>query len=194
MAKSEICCNKARLYLTFRYHSKNLALSKFLEMKKMLIIIASFLFVKNGSAQTDSSLLYLRFPTVPPFTITKVSDSTKFTKEDLSKRKSTIIIVFSPDCEHCQYETKELTANIKLFKKAQIIMASPLEHHILKKFYDEYKIADYPNIIMGRDPSYFFGTFYHVRSFPAIFVYDKKGNYVNTFDGSVPVQKIAEIL
>ena len=73
-------------------------------------------------------------------------------------------------------------------------MASPLEYHILKKFYDEYKIADYPNIIMGRDPSYFFGTFYSVRSFPAIFLYDKKGNFVKAFDESVPVQKIAQFL
>lgn len=145
-------------------------------------------------AQADSSLIYLRFPTVPPFSITKVSDSTRFTKDDLSKKKATIIFIFSPDCEHCQHETKEFIAHIKLFKKAQIIMTSPLEHSYLKRFYDEYKIADYPNIIMGRDPTYFFGTFFHVRSFPAIFVYDKKGNFVNSFDGSVPIEKIAEIL
>ena len=73
-------------------------------------------------------------------------------------------------------------------------MASPLEHSYLKKFYEEYKIADYPNIIMARDASYFFGTFFHVRSLPAIFVYDKKGNFVNSFDGTVSVQKIAESL
>ena len=103
-------------------------------------------------------------------------------------------MVFSPDCEHCQHETKELTSHIKLFKKAQIIMVSPLEHPILRKFYDEYKIADYPNIIMGRDPSYFFGTFFKVRSFPAIFLYDKKGNFVKAFDGSFPVEQIAEYL
>jgi len=163
-------------------------------MKKIIFIICCVCFAKAGFTQTDTSLLYLRFPTVPPFSITKVSDSTKFTKDDLSKKKATIIIIYSPDCDHCQHETKELTANIKLFKKAQIIMASPLEHVHLKKFYEEYKIADYPNIIMGRDPAYFFGTFYHIRSFPAIFVYDKKGNFINTFDGTVPVQKIAEVL
>ena len=73
-------------------------------------------------------------------------------------------------------------------------MASPLEHIHLKKFYDEYKIADYPNIIMGRDPGYFFGSFYKIKSFPAIFVYDKKGNFVKAFDGSIPVRQIAEYL
>ena len=73
-------------------------------------------------------------------------------------------------------------------------MASPLEHHLLKKFYEEYKITDHPNIIMGRDPSYFFGTFYKVKTLPAIFLYDKKGNFVKAFDRIIPVQKIAELL
>jgi thioredoxin-related protein len=163
-------------------------------MRKIIFILLFVFFGKAVNAQADTSFLYLRFPAVPPFTITKVSDSTKFAKADLEKKTATIIFIFSPDCEHCQHETKELIAHIDLFKKAQIIMASPLEHAYLKRFYEEYKIADYSNIIMGRDPTYFLGTFYHVRSFPAIFVYDKKGNFVKAFDGSVPVEKIAESL
>ncbi len=73
-------------------------------------------------------------------------------------------------------------------------MTSPMNELMLKMFYDEYKIANYPNITMGRDPSYFLGTFYKVRSFPAIFVYDKKGNFVDSFNGSVPVEEIAAAL
>ncbi|MBK6633707.1 MAG: hypothetical protein IPG38_04765 [Chitinophagaceae bacterium] len=73
-------------------------------------------------------------------------------------------------------------------------MASPLEHLILKKFYEAYKIADHPNIILGRDPTYFFGTFYKIHSLPSLFLYDKKGNFVKAFDGHVPVQRIAEFL
>lgn len=163
-------------------------------MKKIIcLVLCSYLFV-SAKAQADSTLIYLRFPTVPPFSIIKVPDSTRFTKDNLQKKKATVIIIFSPDCDHCQHATKELTANIGLFKKAQIVMASSLEYSYLKKFYEEYKIAEHPNIIMGRDPSYFFGTFFRVRSFPAIFVYDKKGNFIQSFDGSVPVEKIAEVL
>lgn len=144
--------------------------------------------------QADTSLLYLRFPTVPPFRIITMADSTAFTKADLSKKKATIIMVFSPDCEHCQAETKAITARIELFKKVQIVMASPLDYDYIKKFYEEYKIADYPNITMGRDPGYYLGTFYKIRSFPAIFLYDKKGNFVKAFNGSFPVEQIAELL
>lgn len=163
-------------------------------MRKYIIGICCLCLIKSGYAQTDSSLLYLRFPTIPPFSIVKTADSTVFTKDDLAKKKATLIFIFSPDCDHCQIETKALTANIKLFKKAQIIMASNQGYTLLREFYNEYKIADYPNIIMGRDPSYFFGSFYKIRTFPSIFLYDKKGNFVKAFDGSVPVTTIASYL
>lgn len=163
-------------------------------VKNLLCLVLMACLSDPAIAQTDSIPIYLRFPEVPPFLITKVPDSTKFTKDDLSKRKATIIIIFSPDCDHCQHEIKELTEHIELFKKVQIILASPLEYAHLKKFYEDYKIAGYPSIIMGRDPSYFFGTFYRVRTFPSIFVYDKKGKFINSFEGPVPVEKIADIL
>lgn len=163
-------------------------------MKKVIALVLISCFCKVSVAQSDSLPVYLRFPTIPPFNIIKVPDSSRFSKDDLAKKKATLIFIFSPDCDHCQNETKSLTANIELFKKAQIIMASPLEYGHIKQFYEDYKIADYPNIIMGRDPAYFLGTFYKIRSFPAMFLYDKNGKFVKAFDGSVPVAQIASYL
>lgn len=157
----------------------------------LLLLAGSF---THSRAQADTGKLYQRFPTVPPFKLYRVPDSTVFTKDDLKKKKATLIMIFSPDCEHCQHETQQLTANISLFKKVQIVMASPLEFDFINRFYEVYELAKYPNITVGRDPAYFLGTFYKVRSFPAIFLYDKKGNFVQAFDGSVPVEKIAEAL
>jgi thioredoxin-related protein len=163
-------------------------------VKRFLFI---FLFAGIGQmafAQADTTLLYLRFPTVPPISINKLPDSTKFTKNDLKKNTPTLVFIFSPDCEHCQHETKELIAHIDLFKKIQIVMATPLEFRFVRKFYEEYKISDHPNITIGTDPGYMLGTFFHVRSFPALYLYDKKGNFIRAFDGSVPVETIAEAL
>ena len=157
----------------------------------VLVLLCSF---GPLMAQTDTSALYLRFPIIPPFKIIRIPDSTLFTKDDLVKKRPTLIMVFSPDCEHCQNMTKELKANIEKFRKAQIIMASPLEYSYLKKFYDEYGIADCPIITMGQDPGYMLGTFYKVRAFPKIYLYDKKGNYVRAFEGEVPISQIAESL
>lgn len=105
-----------------------------------------------------------------------------------------MIVYFSPDCDHCIHFTKELLTHYALFDKVQIVMASALNYDIIKKFYLEYKIADYPNIHMGRDGIDFFRTFFGVRSFPTIVLYDKKGNFVKRFDGSAKMEQIASEL
>ena len=163
-------------------------------MKKSFFIFLAFFSVQQIYAQTDTTYLYLRFPSLPPINIIKAPDSIRFTKADLDKRTPTLVMIFSPDCGHCQHETEDLIAHMELFKKVQIVMATPLEYSYVKKFYADYKIADYPNMTMGTDPGYMLGTFFHVRSLPALFLYDKKGDFVKAFDGSVSALKIAESL
>ncbi|CAN5793551.1 hypothetical protein BH11BAC4_BH11BAC4_25270 [soil metagenome] len=163
-------------------------------MKKIFIAIILITGFQQVDAQTDTIPIYQRFPDLPVFTIMTTPDSIKFTKVDIKKKTPAIIIIFSPDCSHCQLATKDLLAHIDLFKKTQIIMVSSLDYSNIKKFYEEYKIADYPNITMGRDGAYYLGTFFKIKSFPSIFVYDKKGKFVKTFVGDIKMEEVAEAL
>jgi thioredoxin-related protein len=163
-------------------------------MKKLIIAILLISGFQKADAQEDSLPVYRRFPTLPAFTITTVPDSIKFTKADLKKRKVTLIMLFNPDCSHCQDATKDLIEHMDLFKKARIIMVTSLDFSSIKKFYDDYKIAGYPNITMGRDGTYFLGTFYKIHNYPSIFLYNKKGKFVEAFEGSVKMEKIAASL
>lgn len=161
--------------------------------KKFILFIFLFSSVKLVCGQADSSgPVYLRFPTIPQFTIFNVKDSSTFTRDNLKKKKPTIFILFSPECEHCQREIKELEAHIDRFKNAQIIMVTYLAFAEMKKFYSDYHIANYPMITMGRDAKYFFPVYFKLRNMPSIYVYDKKGNFKKAFEGSVNVLKIAE--
>ena len=163
-------------------------------MKNFVLYCVLILLAKTSIAQTDTAALYYKYPNVPPFTITKVPDSTKFVKANLSPKRPVLIMVFSPDCDHCIHEIKELLAHMELFKNIQIILVAHLDFKDLKKFYEEFKIANYPNITLGRDYSYFFGTFFNIKFLPAIFLYNKKGKFTKAFDGSVPVSRIAAAL
>ena len=164
-------------------------------MKKFVFTLLFFFGITISFAQTTTPVTpgFTTLP-LPAFSITKVPDSTIFTRGDLLKDKETIIMIFSPDCEHCQRETDSLIAHIDLFKDVQIVMASPLDYQEVKKFYGDYHIARYPIITMGRDGSYALGSFYHVHNFPSIYIYDKNGQFKNSFEGSYPVQKIAAAL
>ena len=168
-------------------------------MRTALLVVVFAFFSGALSAQTtasadDSIPAYKRIPTIPPFKLMLVPDSTAFTKDDLQKKTSTVIMVFSPDCEHCVRSTEDLLAHYDLFKNSQIVMGTFLSYDHIQKFYKEHKIADYPAIKMGLDNSYFLGTFYGVHMYPAIFVYDKHGNFKEYFEGSVKWEKIAQAL
>ncbi len=166
-------------------------------MKNLLILFAGILISYRGFSQTPKTpeikkdtAVYLRFPTIPQFTVYKAPDSTAFSKVNLQKRKNTVFFIFSPDCSHCQHETESLIKNIKQFKNTQIVMITYLPYEEMIKFYKDYKIADYPQITMARDTKFFFPVFFKVQNLPSIFVYDKKGDFKKAFEGSVKMEAI----
>ena len=164
-------------------------------MKKLFLFPLLLLACTFAFSQTDSTApIYLRFPAIPQFTVYKAPDSTSFSKNDLEKKKPVVFMIFSPDCEHCQHETEALLANIEKFKGAQIVMITYLPYDEMMAFYKNYKIADYPQITMARDTKFFFPVFYKIRNLPSIFVYDKKGDFKKSFEGSVKIDKIVEEL
>ena len=163
-------------------------------MKKCILILFALVAFCTVNAQQDTTALYLQFPDVPPFTIQTAPDSTTFAKADLKKRKQTLIILFSPDCDHCKHQIKLLKTDIALLKGVQIVMVSFLNFDLIKKFYEDFKLADYPSISVGRDSKFFLGTFYKLHTYPSMFLYNKKGKFVQHFEGNATIKKIAESL
>lgn len=163
-------------------------------IKHCIIALVACLMVFNAFAQETTLPVYKQFPQVPPFDIVMVPDSTRFKKADLKKKKPVIVMVFSPDCDHCKHATNDLLKQTKLLKDVQVVMTSNLPYSYIKKFYEDFGIAKYPGIIMGWDEKHFLGTYYEVRNFPSVYVYDKKGQLVQEFTGAVSFEKIAAVL
>jgi thioredoxin-related protein len=163
-------------------------------MNKFILYILFCLSANPLTAQSPVQPLTAKQPYLPPFSITKAPDSLKFEKANLQKNKAVMIMIFSPDCEHCQQKVKEIQTNIKLFKNIQIVMVSNLGYNYISRFYKEFNMAKYPGIIMGMDYRYVIGNYFTISSVPAIFLYNKNGKFVKAFNRDVPVQKIPAAL
>lgn len=163
-------------------------------MKKQLFIGFFLLVGIAAMAQTDSLQIpaYKRFPTLPPVKLLMLDSSSHFTKDDYAKKKDVLIILFNPDCEHCQKETKEIVDSIDRFKNVQIVMATMMPFEKMTKFNEDYKLANYKNIVVGQDDHYFLPVFYKVSNLPYLALYDKKGNLITTFEGAVPIHEVLE--
>lgn len=148
----------------------------------------------QGNIDSSEMPIYLRFPEIPDFTVYNAKDSSTFSRKDLKKNVPTVFFIFSPDCEHCQHETEDLTKNINRFKKAQVVMITWLPWTDMVAFYKKYNIAKYPTITMARDTKFFFPPFFKVRNLPSVYVYDKHGKFKKSFEGTIGTDVISSYL
>ncbi|MCG2615001.1 thioredoxin fold domain-containing protein [Terrimonas sp. NA20] len=161
------------------------------------IIAVLFLTVigMKGFSQVDStSPPFKKFPTFPPVKLLLVDSVTTFSKTDLNKKKPTMIMLFSPDCDHCKHETEELIKRIDDFKDVQILMITPMPFENMREYYQHFGLAKYSNIKMGRDTKFMLPTFYNMRFFPFLAFYNKKQELISVFEGNMPMDKILEEL
>lgn len=164
-------------------------------MKKIFpaVLFLFLCFAAKSQTHTDNIPAHLKLLKLPDFKLLLTDSSTSFYTEQLSKKKTTILMSFSPDCDHCKQQTKEIIENIKEFKDVQIVMATTLPFEMMKAFYAEYKIASYKNIIMGRDVLYFFPKYFLNHYLPLFAIYNKKGDLLHYFDGGVSTAELIRL-
>jgi thiol-disulfide isomerase/thioredoxin len=155
----------------------------------LVILHGSFLMAQEQQQQPDLPP-FQRFPTIPPFKLLKGDSATYLTRDDIKKHHLTLIMCFSPECDHCKHQTEDLISAMDKFKDVEIVMATFQPLSEMKEFYRYYRIADYPNIKMGRDDKYVLPPFYKIRNLPFLALYDKKGNLITTFEGNQDVGKL----
>src|SRR5947209_3656227 len=90
---------------------------------KALFVFWFALMAASSFAQSDTlAPPFKRFPSLPPLQLILSDSATKYTKEDLPKNKQVLIVLFSPDCEHCQHEAEMFYAGRDLLSKVHIVM------------------------------------------------------------------------
>lgn len=126
---------------------------------------------------------------LPSFDLEQVNN-TKINTASLKKNVPTIIMFFSPTCDHCIHQFEDMQKRMKDLKPYQVVMATyqPLDE--LAEFNKKYQIAKHPNIITGRDVNFFLPPFFDIHNFPYFAFYDKAGKLKSTFEGNMPVDDI----
>jgi thiol-disulfide isomerase/thioredoxin len=139
--------------------------------------------------QQDSRAPYLRFPTIPPIDLVQL-DSSHLTKEQLTKNQKTLIMFFSPGCDHCQHQTRDMLQGMSKLKDIQIVMASYQPSSELQEFYQKYDLARFSNIKIGRDSKFMLPPYYRMKNLPYLALYREDGTLVTTFEGNISVEKL----
>src|SRR5919205_3267867 len=116
---------------------------------KFIIAVALCCITLFSFGQVDTAQLpYKRFPTLPPVKLLLSDSTSMFTKADFQKKKPVLLMLFSPDCSHCQHETEELVKYKDDLKDVQIVMATLQPLSDMKDFIERYKLKELPNVVV----------------------------------------------
>ncbi|HMW67573.1 MAG TPA: redoxin domain-containing protein [Chitinophagaceae bacterium] len=161
-------------------------------MKKTLLFVIAFISIAPKIfSQTDTAKApYEKVPVFPPVRLV-LPDKSAFYKKDLPSKKPVMLMVFNPQCEHCQHETDEMLKHMDWFKNTTIVMATSMPYDSMMNFRERYNLATHSNIILGQDDQYFLYSFYAIRNLPFIAFYDKKGKLISVSRGTMPIDKVA---
>lgn len=159
---------------------------KEIPMKKWIFFIAASLCIQFSVAQGPSVAEKRKlFPTLQLLQV----DSSTLTSGML-KRQPTLIMYFSPTCDHCQHQMDDMLAQAKALKHIQVVLATYQPFDEMVTFYHKYQLAKHSNYRLGRDVNFILPPFYDIRNLPFLALYNKEGKLITSFEGNVKVDKL----
>ena len=101
----------------------------------------------------------------------------------------TIIILFQPDCDHCQREASEIREHLEAFKSYNLYFITSAEKSDVEKFIKNYNLFGHPNIFFGLT-----STDEVLKNFgpipaPSLYIYADQ-LLVQKFNGETAIEKI----
>lgn len=156
------------------------------KVKKAFVSVLLFCCSLLVIAQQDTTPPYKRYPSFPPVDLVQLNKK-PLTKKDIPTGKASLVFYFSPECDHCQEQVKDMLPRMKDFEKVHILMVTHQPVDMLQKFYTDYQLNRYKNIQVGSDSKFLLPPFYKIRSLPYLALYDKQGRLIRTFEGNVKV-------
>lgn len=145
-----------------------------IRIKKITSVVLAVILYCSAFAQQESKL------GMAPFSIAMLNGKT-YTYKDLKKNTATILIYFSPTCEHCQAFTKELLKYDKQLSDKQIVMVTYQPVKEMKPFDSTFHISSKHYIKMGTEGyTFVVQKYYGVQRFPFVAMYNKDMKLVKT--------------
>jgi len=130
----------------------------------------------------------------PSFDILLSDSTTHINTGLIEKGRPTVLLYFSPDCEHCQKETEDIIKHMDLLKMARFYFVTCDPFDRLKAFIGHYRLDKYNNITIGRDEQ-----FYLVRHFkgiapPYLMLYDKEKKQRASYQGNIVIDTLISLV
>ena len=105
-----------------------------------------------------------------------------------------VLVLFQPDCDHCQREAREIKKHIKAFENYQLYFVSTNPAQEVNRFMVDYKFSGEQNVFFVlTDLQSILDTFGPVST-PSLYIYSASGALVRKFNGETDINLILKEL
>ncbi|WP_242923215.1 TlpA family protein disulfide reductase [Pontibacter liquoris] len=172
-------------------------------MKKILISVVAALVVvtaifyvilkKNAAKEQEAAPVVAKNATneLPWLPMTN-ADGTRFMAHSLKGK--TILVLFQPDCDHCQREATQISEHLEAFAPYNVYFVSDAGAPQLLKFAQDYKLAGQQNIHFTSATANDIYENMGSTPVPAMYVFSEEGKLVKSFIGETPIEVILHYL
>ena len=127
---------------------------------------------------------------LPNMTVTSL-DETQINLRTLKEKA--IIILFQPDCDHCQREAKEIRENLDAFKNYSLYFISADQFDAVKRFGEDYDLIAKPNVHFALTSVDNVLKNFGAIPAPSVYIYaDQK--LIKKFNGEVSIGRILQAI
>ena len=162
-------------------------------MKQLFAFILSIILISSKAQNApDPNAPYMKDKNLPAFSITSITGK-EVTHKTMPKYKYTVLLIFSPDCPHCEHEAAEINKYADKFKNVLFVWDSYRDMPAIKKFAEKFKLENKPNVVIGRDAEFTLPTFFRPRMTPFVALYDK-GQLVKVWEQGADVFELMKLI
>jgi hypothetical protein len=113
---------------------------------------------------------------------------------DMLDNKPTVIVLFNPDCEHCQYEATQMRQHQTDFVRAGVYWLTTESAGRARAFARQFGLDSLPTMHVGtltRDESY---RLFGATGVPHLFIYGSDGQLRKEYKGEVKIEAVLRYL
>jgi hypothetical protein len=142
---------------------------------------------KNGEAVETSANTKNDLPFIP----VTLTDGKIVNVKDFKGKN--VLILFQPDCDHCQHEAVDIEKQLSAFKNYKLYFVSAAPMPEIDKFAVTYKLKDKENVFFGNTAAENVLNNYGPIPAPSIYIYNDQ-TLKQSFEGQTEVGRIIQSL
>ena len=144
--------------------------------------------VKTESAQAPAKVLINQLPNLKLF---GVDGSVNYSRELNGKN---VLVLYNPDCDHCQREAKEIRTQLKAFENYTVWFVSSDNFESINGFAKDYDLAGHANVHFARTEVMEVINNFGAIATPSVYIYSEERQLIRAINGETRIEEIIKYL